>query len=130
MTVCIANQSTEVNIFIECNAKYTTIMAMKQLDLRARSQILHLFCEGNSIRSVSRLSDASKNTLIKLLIDAGKACMAFHDANVRDVNAKRVQVDEIWPFTYAKQKNVAGRRLPRTARAIPGRGRRSMPTPR
>lgn len=33
--------------------------------------------------------------------------MAFHDANVQDVKAKRIQVDEIWSFTYAKQKNVA-----------------------
>jgi IS1 family transposase len=80
---------------------------MKILDRQARSQILHLLCEGNSIRSATRLTGASKNTVIKLLIDAGKACYAFHDANVRDVKAKRVQVDEIWSFTYAKQKNVA-----------------------
>jgi IS1 family transposase len=38
---------------------------------------------------------------------AGKACAAYHDANVRDVKASRVQVDEIWSFSYAKQKNVA-----------------------
>jgi IS1 family transposase len=80
---------------------------MKILDRQSRAQILHLLCEGNSIRSVTRLTGASKNTVIKLLIDAGKACMAFHNANVRDVKAKRVQVDEIWSFTYAKQKNVA-----------------------
>jgi IS1 family transposase len=80
---------------------------MKILDHKARSQILRLLCEGNSIRSVTRLTGASKNTVIKLLVDAGNACMAFHDANVRDVKAKRVQVDEIWSFTYAKQKNVA-----------------------
>ena len=85
-----------------------SIVHMKILDSQARSQILHLLCEGNSIRSVTRLTGASKNTVIKLLIDAGRACMAFHDAHVRDVKAKRVQVDEIWSFTYAKQKNVAG----------------------
>ena len=51
--------------------------------------------------------DASKNTVAKLLVDAGRACAAYHDANVRDVKAKRVQMDEIWSFTYAKQKNVA-----------------------
>ena len=81
---------------------------MKILDHKARSQILHLLCEGNSIRSVTRLTGASKNTVIKLMIDAGKACAAYHDANVKDLKAKRIQVDEIWSFTYAKQKNVAG----------------------
>lgn len=80
---------------------------MNKLDPKARAQIIHLLCEGQSIRAITRVTGASKNTVIKLLVDAGKACMAFHDANVQDVKAKRVQVDEIWSFTYAKQKNVA-----------------------
>ena len=83
-------------------------VSMKILDHKARAQILHLLCEGNSIRSVTRLTGASKNTVIKLMIDAGKACAAYHDANVKGLNSKRIQVDEIWSFTYAKQKNVAG----------------------
>lgn len=80
---------------------------MNKLSLDERARILHLLCEGTSIRAITRLTGASKNTVTKLLIDAGKACSAYHDANVRDVKAKRVQVDEIWSFTYAKQKNVA-----------------------
>jgi IS1 family transposase len=80
---------------------------MNKLDSKTRAQILHLLCEGQSIRAITRVTGASKNTVIKLLVDAGKACMAFHDANVQDVKAKRIQVDEIWSFTYAKQKNVA-----------------------
>ena len=56
----------------------------------------------------SRFREAAlKNTVAKLLIDAGKACAAYHDANVRHVKSARVQVGEIWSFTYAKQKNVA-----------------------
>ncbi|OPH82896.1 hypothetical protein B2M20_10245 [Nitrobacter vulgaris] len=53
------------------------------------------------------MSGASKNTAAKLLVDAGKACAAYHAANVRNVKAGRIQVDEIWSFTYAKQRNVA-----------------------
>jgi hypothetical protein len=49
----------------------------------------------------------SINTVSKLLIDAGEACAAFHDATVQSVKSRRVQVDEIWPTAYAKQKNVA-----------------------
>src|SRR6202162_2764310 len=81
--------------------------AMNKLDRTARSQILHLLCEGSSIRAVTRLTGVSKNTVIKLMIDAGKACAAYHDEHVRNLKSKRVQVDEIWSFTYAKQKNVA-----------------------
>jgi hypothetical protein len=72
-----------------------------------RAEILHLLCEGNSIRSVARVTRANKLTITKLLVDAGRVCMAYHDANIRNVAAKRIQVDEIWSFTYAKQKNVA-----------------------
>ena len=58
------------------------------------------------MRSVSRITGVSINTVSKLLIDAGMACAAFHDAKVRNVPAKAVQCDEIWAFSYAKQKNV------------------------
>ena len=79
---------------------------MNRLTNEKRAQILHLLCEGNSIRAVTRLTGVSKNTVTKLLIDAGKACAVYHDEHVRDVKVSRVQVDEIWSFTYAKAKNV------------------------
>lgn len=59
------------------------------------------------MRSISRVADVSINTVSKLLVDAGKFCADLHDREVRNVNAKRVQCDEIWSFTGAKQKNVA-----------------------
>jgi len=65
-----------------------------------------MLCEGSSMRSVSRVTRVSINTVSKLLIDAGLACAAFHDANVRNVTAKAVRCDEIWSFSYAKNKNV------------------------
>ena len=80
---------------------------MNRLSNDDRAKILHLLCEGMSIRAITRLTGASKNTVAKLLVDAGKACAAYHEANVRNVKAARIQVDEIWSFTYAKQKNVA-----------------------
>ena len=82
-------------------------MDMRKLAPKDRAQILHMLCEGMSIRAITRMTGASKNTVAKLLVDAGKACAAYHDENVRNVKAERIQVDEIWSFTYAKQKNVA-----------------------
>jgi IS1 family transposase len=80
---------------------------MNKLPSEKRVQILSILCEGACMRSISRVADVSINTVSRLLIDAGKACSTFHDGKVRGVKAKRVQVDEIWSFTYAKQKNVA-----------------------
>jgi hypothetical protein len=65
-----------------------------------------MLCEGSSMRSITRITGVSINTVSKLLEDAGEVCAAFHDEHVRAVKAKRVQMDEIWAFTYAKQKNV------------------------
>jgi IS1 family transposase len=66
-----------------------------------------MLVEGSSLRWISRVCDVSINTVTKLLVDAGRVCAVFHDEKVRNVKARRVQVDEIWSFTYAKQKNVA-----------------------
>jgi len=80
---------------------------MNKLPVAKRAQILAMLCEGSSLRSISRVVDVSINTVSKLLVDAGTACARFHDETVQNVTAKRVQCDEIWSFTAAKQKNVA-----------------------
>ncbi len=79
---------------------------MNQLSLEKRTQIIQLLVEGNSIRATCRITDCSKNTVTKLLVDVGIACQKFHDEKVLQVKSKRVQCDEIWSFVYAKAKNV------------------------
>jgi IS1 family transposase len=79
---------------------------MNKLDHKARSRILHLLCEGNSIRAVTRLTGISKKAVSKLMVDAGQAAAWYQDRVFRNLTCKRVQVDEIWAFVYAKQKNV------------------------
>jgi IS1 family transposase len=71
-----------------------------------RAQILSMLVESMSMRSVSRVTGVSINTVSKLLVDAGEACAEYHDKTVRNVKAERVQCDEIWSFVAAKQKNV------------------------
>src|SRR6202048_5262501 len=85
---------------------------MNKLPVETRVQILSMLCEGSSMRLISRVCDVSINTVTKLLVDAGKACAAFHDDKVRGVKARRVQVDEIWSFSAAKQKNVPSMKRP------------------
>lgn len=82
------------------------MVSMNKLDAQARSRILHMLCEGQSIRSITRIMGTSKNTVAKLLSDAGAICAQYQDKTLRNLTSKRVQVDEIWSFTYAKEKNV------------------------
>jgi len=79
---------------------------MNKLPLAKRTQILAMLCEGSSMRSISRVADVSINTVSKLLVEAGEACLAVHDEMVRNVKSKRIQCDEIWSFCHAKQRNV------------------------
>jgi IS1 family transposase len=87
-------------------------MGMNKLPIQKRVQILSLLCEGVSMRSISRVVDVSINTVAKMLVNAGEACATFHDEKVRGVASKRVQVDEIWSFCAAKQKNVPSMKKP------------------
>src|SRR3954468_20411385 len=80
---------------------------MNKLPLAKRTQILSMLCKGSSMRAIERITGVSINTVTKLLIDAGKACDAYHDEHVRGVQATRIQCDEVWAFCYSKQKNVA-----------------------
>ena len=79
---------------------------MNKLPIHKRVQLLSMLVEGMSMRSASRIADASITTVAKLVVDAGEACAVHHDENVVNVHAGRVQCDEIWAFCYAKQKNV------------------------
>lgn len=88
------------------------MLGMKQLSTSHRARILHLLCEGMSIRAVCRTTGVCKNTVAKLS-DVGQVCMAYHDEHARNLKSRRIQVDEAWSFIYSKQKNVE------TAKAAP-----------
>jgi hypothetical protein len=85
---------------------------MNRLSIEKRTQIIGMLVEGNSLRATSRLADVSINTVTKLLVDLGEACAAYQHATLRNLSCKRVQVDEIWSFCYAKQKNVITAKAP------------------
>jgi hypothetical protein len=59
--------------------------------------------------------------------ELGAVCAEYHDRNVRDVICKRIQLDEIWSFVGAKQKNLPEENA--ASGVTCGRGRQSMPTP-
>jgi IS1 family transposase len=79
---------------------------MNRLDRKARAQILGMMVEGVSMRSITRLTGASKNTVAKLLQDAGNACRAYQREHLRNLKCRRLQCDEIWTFVGMKEKNV------------------------
>jgi IS1 family transposase len=79
---------------------------MNRLNLQKRAQILGCLVEGNSLRATARMTDSAINTVVKLLVDAGKACTEYQDRVLKNLPCQRLQCDEIWAFCYAKEKNV------------------------
>jgi IS1 family transposase len=71
-----------------------------------RTAVVAALVEGNSIRSTSRMTGVARNTVTKLLLDLAKVCAAYSDERLVSLPCKRLQVDEIWEFCYAKAKNV------------------------
>ena len=62
--------------------------------------------EGSSINGTVRMTGVAKNTILKLLAELGSACLDYQDANLRNLNLRYIECDEIWEFCYAKEKNV------------------------
>ncbi|HEY3572116.1 MAG TPA: IS1 family transposase [Thermoanaerobaculia bacterium] len=71
-----------------------------------RTAVVAALVEGNSIRATSRMTGVARNTVTKLLLDLAKVCAAYSDERLVNLPCKRLQVDEIWEFCYAKAKNV------------------------
>ncbi|HVA11854.1 MAG TPA: IS1 family transposase [Stellaceae bacterium] len=68
---------------------------MNRTPLGRRTQIIHSLVEGNSIRSTERLTDTHRDTITRLM-----------DERMRDVQSRRIQVDEIWTYVQKKQRHV------------------------
>ena len=90
---------------------------MNSLPTADRIRVIAALVEGNSIRSVSRMTGVARNTIAAVLVEAGAACAEYQDKALRNLTVKRVQCDEIWSFCYAKDKN-----LPEDKRQVFGYG--------
>jgi IS1 family transposase len=87
---------------------------MNKLTTERRAAVVKALVEGNSIRATVRLTGVAKNTIAKLLVELGAACIHFHDVTVRRIEVRRIQCDEIWSFVGCKERNVRPERREET----------------
>jgi IS1 family transposase len=91
---------------------------MNRLTPAARASVLNCLIEGCSIRSTVRMTGVSKKAVSRLLVEAGAAAAEYQDRVFRNLQCRRLQVDEIWTFNYCKAKNVT----PEIAAKVPNAG--------
>jgi IS1 family transposase len=74
-------------------------------------QALQLLCEGNSIRSVERVTKISRNAIMRLVVRFGNQCRDFLDERLVNLSLEHVQLDEIWTFCRIKEGHARKRNL-------------------
>jgi IS1 family transposase len=62
--------------------------------------------EGNSIRSIERMTGIHRDTIMRLGVRVGEGCAAVMDKQMRNLDCRLIQMDEIWGFIGKKQKNA------------------------
>src|SRR4051812_32171675 len=79
---------------------------MNRLSNDRRVAIFKALVEGNPIRATVRMTRASKNTVVRLLEEVGKACLSYQQEKLVDLPCKLIQCDEIWSFGGMKEKQI------------------------
>lgn len=75
-----------------------------RLDAAKAVLCLRMLLEGTSVRSVERLTDVNRNTILSLLVTVGPRCQQFLEQAVQGVPVNHVEIDEIWGFVHCKEK--------------------------
>jgi IS1 family transposase len=77
-----------------------------ELKTEKKAQVVSLLCEGNSIRSIERITGVHRDTVMRLGVRVGDACAKIQDEKMRGLNCSNLEIDEIWGFVGAKRKNA------------------------
>ncbi len=79
---------------------------VNRLSIERQAQIIHALVEGNSIRSVERMTETHRDTIMRLMVKTGESCAKLMDSEMRNLSCERIQVDEIWAYVQKKQRQV------------------------
>jgi len=79
---------------------------MNTLSAEKKLAVISGLVEGNSIRSISRMTNVDRNTINSLLLRTGEVCAAILDKQMRELPCRRLQCDEIWTYVAKKERHV------------------------
>jgi IS1 family transposase len=77
------------------------------LKFEKKVSVVSMLCEGSSINAVERITGVNANTIMSLGKRVGDACAKLHDAKMRGVASREIEVDEIWGFIGKKRNNAS-----------------------
>jgi IS1 family transposase len=94
---------SSLQVIIQLN---TGDSAMNQLKIEKQIIIASMLVEGNSIRSIERITGVHRDTIIRLGIRLGEQARELSDSLLVNIRCNQMQIDEIWSFVYKKKKNI------------------------
>ena len=77
---------------------------MYTLSMKEKTKILRALVEGCSIRSVERMTGHHRDTIMRLLVEAGKKAELVLNSKIKGIKAGHIQIDEAWTFVGKKNK--------------------------
>jgi transposase-like protein/IS1 family transposase len=75
-----------------------------RIELDRAALAIQLLVEGSSIRSASRITKLSQDTISSLILTVGAKCNRFLAKTVTGVKCNFVEADEVWSFIGMKEK--------------------------
>jgi IS1 family transposase len=86
--------------------KWDALSMANDLPIEKKTLAVSMLAEGNSIRSIERITGVHRDTVMRLGVRVGQACAKIHDEKMRGLSIKQVECDEIWGFIGAKRRNA------------------------
>jgi hypothetical protein len=83
------------------------LIVMNQLDMGEQCRVIAALVEGNSIRSVERMTGIHRDTIMRLTVRIGEGCAVLMDEMMHGLRCERLQLDELWAFVGMKQKRAS-----------------------
>jgi len=77
---------------------------MNALSMNEKVTVVSALTEGNSIRSIERMTGIHRDTICRLTVSVGTRCAALLDSKLRNLRCRYLQADEIWCFVGKKAK--------------------------
>ncbi len=71
-----------------------------------KETILAALVEGNSIRSIERMTKVHRDTICRLLVRVGEGCEAMMRERFVGLDLEDIQLDEIWTYVGKKQATI------------------------
>jgi len=71
-----------------------------------KAAVLAALVEGLSIRSIERMTGVHRDTIMRVLVEAGERAQEIMDERMHHLSCRQIQVDEIWTYLQKKQKRV------------------------